>query len=83
MLQPSALLEAASITRLSPSEDAFAAPDPTEDATEHPPRSRYAVFSPADGGVWAPGVYAISVAWTDESGAHQGTWHIELRPGGG
>ncbi len=83
MLQPSALLDAASITRLSPSEDAFAAPDPTEDATEHPPRSRYAVFSPADGGVWPPGVYAISVAWTDGSGSHKGTWHIELRPDGG
>ncbi len=83
MLQPSALLDTASIVRLSAGGESFAAPAPTLDATEHPPRSRYAVFAPADGGVWPPGMYAISVSWTDETGAHQGTWHIELLPGGG
>jgi hypothetical protein len=31
--------------------------------------------------VWMPGVYAISVAWSDGAGTHQGTWHVELRPG--
>jgi hypothetical protein len=52
-------------------------------ATEHPPRSRYAVFAPTDGAAWPPGLYAISLAWTDETGSHEGTWHIELRPDGG
>jgi hypothetical protein len=83
MLQPSALLDSASIARLSPGSVPFDAPAPTLDATEHPPRSRYAVFAPADRGVWPPGLYAISVAWTDKTGSHEGTWHIELRPDGG
>jgi hypothetical protein len=83
MLRPGALLVSARIDRLSPGATSFASPAPTEDATEHPPRSRYAVFAPEDGGAWRPGLYAISVAWTDETGAHQGTWHIELRPDGG
>ena len=86
MLQPSALLDAASIARLSPGDDAFSAPDPTEDATEHPPRSRYAVFSPADDGVWAPGVYAISVDWPTPPGrttAHGTSSCDPLLPGVG
>lgn len=35
------------------------------------------------GGVraWAPGVYAIEVAWDDGDGRHEATWHIELLPG--
>lgn len=83
MLPPSALPDSARIARLSPGAIPFDAPAATEDATEHPPRSRYAVFAPSDGGVWQPGLYAISIAWTDETGSHQGTWHIELRPDGG
>ena len=83
MLQPGALMDSARIARLSPGAASFDAPAPTQDATEHPPRSRYAVFAPSDGGVWPPGVYAISIGWTDETGSHEGTWHIELRPDGG
>ena len=33
------------------------------------------------GGAWRPGVYALSVAWSDGDGAHDRTWHVELRPG--
>ena len=28
-----------------------------------------------------PGVYALSIDWTDALGSHAGTWHVELRPG--
>ena len=33
------------------------------------------------GAAWRPGVYALSVAWSDGDGAHDRTWHVELRPG--
>jgi hypothetical protein len=33
------------------------------------------------GGAWAAGVYQLSVAWTDATGLHDRSWHIELRPG--
>jgi len=26
-------------------------------------------------------LYAISVSWSDDTGVHAATWHIELRPG--
>lgn len=28
-----------------------------------------------------PGVYQLSVEWTDSAGRHDRSWHIELRPG--
>jgi hypothetical protein len=83
MLSPGALLVSETVARLSPSGSPFEAPAPVEQATEHPPRSRYVIFPAAGGGAWRPGVYAISVTWTDDSGPHEGTWHIELRPDGG
>jgi hypothetical protein len=82
MLSPGALLGSATIARLSPSGPPFEAPAPVEQATEHPP-SRFVIFPAPGGGAWRPGVYAISVTWTDDSGPHEGTWHIELRPDGG
>ncbi len=83
MLEPGALLGTESIARLSPDGESFAAPAPVEEVTEHPPRARYVVFPAPGGGPWRPGVYAISVTWTDDSGPHKGTWHIELRADGG
>ncbi|MEO8438100.1 MAG: hypothetical protein ABI562_06535, partial [Chloroflexota bacterium] len=44
-------------------------------------RTPYVTFAPQGGGAWPPGVYAITVRWTDAGGAHADTWHVELRPG--
>jgi hypothetical protein len=44
-------------------------------------RTPYVVFEGPDGRALDPGVYALSVTWQDTSGAHAGTWHVELRPG--
>ena len=44
-------------------------------------RTPYVAFAPRAGGAWPPGVYAITVRWTDGAGLHVQTWHIELRPG--
>ena len=44
-------------------------------------RTPYVAFAPRAGGAWPPGVYAITVRWTDAAGLHARTWHIELRPG--
>lgn len=41
----------------------------------------FVVFGARDGEAMAPGVYAISVGWSDETGLHAGTWHAELQPG--
>ena len=46
-------------------------------------RTPYVVFAAPDGGVWAPGVYAVTVDWTDAAGTHHGTWHVALLPGVG
>lgn len=39
------------------------------------------LFRAPGGGAWPPGVYRISVAWSDAGGAHDRSWHVELRPG--
>jgi hypothetical protein len=44
-------------------------------------RTPYVLFAAPDDGVWPPGVYAISVVWTDPFGRHDETWHVVLRPG--
>jgi hypothetical protein len=44
-------------------------------------RTPWVAFAPRAGGVWPPGVYALTVEWTDPAGPHRGTWHVELRPG--
>ena len=41
----------------------------------------WVAFAPREGGAWPPGVYAITVQWTDSTGRHDETWHVELRPG--
>jgi hypothetical protein len=30
---------------------------------------------------WTPGLYRLSIAWTDHEGGHENSWHAELRPG--
>jgi hypothetical protein len=44
-------------------------------------RTPWIAFAPRRGGAWPPGVYAITVRWTDPAGLHDETWHVELRPG--
>lgn len=44
-------------------------------------RTPWIAFAPRGGGFWPPGVYAITVRWTDATGLHAETWHVELRPG--
>jgi hypothetical protein len=39
------------------------------------------VLFAAPDGAWAPGVYRLSIAWTEPEGVHQDSWHAELRPG--
>ena len=41
----------------------------------------WVVFAARRGDAWAPGVYRIDVTWSDAAGLHDGSWHIELRPG--
>ncbi len=41
----------------------------------------FVVFAPATGGAWPPGVYELSLRWTDDRREHDSTWHLELRPG--
>ena len=80
MLTSHATLDSAVIQRL--------APDPRFDAgpvlggiSGIQGRTPYVVFAPRDGGAMTPGVYALSIDWTDELGGHVETWHVELRPG--
>jgi len=44
-------------------------------------RTLWVAFAPGNGGAWPPGVYAMTVYWTDPAGSHDETWHVELRPG--
>jgi hypothetical protein len=44
-------------------------------------RTPWVAFAALNGGAWPPGVYALSVRWTDPAGVHADTWHVELRPG--
>ena len=73
---------AASIHRLTP-EPLADAPEATGGISNLRGRTPYVVFPAPDDGVWTPGVYALTVDWKDAAGAHQGTWHVELRPGAG
>ena len=82
MLTPHAAVSSATIQRLAP-EGPFDAPEATGGISESQGRTPYVLFAAPDETTWAPGVYAISVAWSDGAGAHEGTWHVELRPGVG
>jgi hypothetical protein len=44
-------------------------------------RTPYVVFEGPPGRALEPGVYALSVSWTDATGLHAATWHVELLPG--
>jgi hypothetical protein len=80
MLTSHAAVASAMIQRLAP-EGSFEAPEASGGLSESQGRTPYVLFAPPGETTWAPGVYAITVAWSDGAGAHQGTWHVELRPG--
>jgi hypothetical protein len=80
MMTSHAAISAATIHRL--------APDPGLPAQEMLGGVSYlhggtpwVVFAGPSGGVWPAGVYALTVSWSDTTGAHTNTWHVELRPG--
>ncbi len=79
VLPPYAAVRSSSIRRLAP----FDEPDFQGRQTSFSSLAAvsFVSFGPPDGTIWRPGVYAVSVAWDDADGAHDRTWHIELRPG--
>jgi hypothetical protein len=80
MLTSHAAVREATIRRLAP-EPLSDPPRASGGISEAQGRTPYVVFAAPDAGVWAPGVYAVTVDWDDAAGAHHGTWHVELRPG--
>jgi hypothetical protein len=44
-------------------------------------RLSFVAFARPGGAAWRPGVYSLRVDWVDGDGAHDQTWHVELRPG--
>jgi hypothetical protein len=80
MLTNHATVQAASVRRIAP--DARFPTAPTLGGiSELRGRTPWVAFAPRDGGALPPGVYAMTVRWTDPAGLHDETWHVELRPG--
>ena len=80
MLTPHASLESAVIRRLAPSE-LSPAPRLAGGLSNMQGATPFVVFAAPDGEVVSPGVYALTVDWSDEAGSHSATWHVEIRPG--
>lgn len=84
MLTSHASVEHAVLNLLSPSPFMPLPPipiPPVGGISESQGRTPYIVFEGPDGRALEPGVYALTVSWTDAGGSHTGTWHVELRPG--
>ena len=81
-LRPDAWLISADIRRLTPGATAFEAPPPIE-RPQRATGAPFVVFAAPGGGTWRPGIYAMTVAWTDGGAPVTATWHVELRPGQG
>lgn len=80
MLTSHAGVRLAIVRRIAPDPRFFATPM-LGGISESQGRTPWVAFAPRAGGVWPPGVYAITVRWTDPAGLHAETWHVELRPG--
>jgi hypothetical protein len=80
MLTNHAVVSLAIVRRIAPDATFQAAPTPGG-ISQLRGRTPYVAFATRTGGAWPPGVYAITVRWTDPSGVHAQTWHVELRPG--
>jgi hypothetical protein len=80
MLTPHARLSSLSIRRLAP--DPGFEPGPIVGGLSRlEGRTPFVIVAPVAGGAIPPGVYAVSIAWTDALGHHAGSWYVELRPG--
>ena len=80
MLTSHAEIRSASIARLAP-DDRMAAAHQSGGVSYNHGGTPWIGFAAPDGRPWAPGVYAMTVAWRDAEGDHALTWHVELRPG--
>ena len=80
MLTNHATVQLAIVRRIAPDSRFLAAPV-LGGISETRGRTPWVAFAPRDGGAWPPGVYAMTVYWTDPAGSHDETWHVELRPG--
>jgi hypothetical protein len=79
VLPPYAAIQSASVRRVAPFDDPEFQDRQTGIGSLAP--LSFVAFAPPRGTDWAPGVYAVDVAWEDGDGPHDRTWHIELRPG--
>ncbi len=79
VLPPASTVRSAVLRRLAPFDDTTRIVGET--TTGSGESRSYVAFAPATGATWRPGVYAITVVWEDGDGAHDRTWHVELRPG--
>lgn len=80
MLPSHARIQSAEIRRLAP-DDVLADAVVHGGVSSNHGGSPWIGFAAPGGGAWEPGVYAMTVAWTDSLGTHSETWHVELRPG--
>jgi hypothetical protein len=80
MLTSHASVELALLSRLAPT-PLVPVPPVRGGISDIQGRTPYVVFGGPDGRALEPGVYALSVSWTDAGGLHASTWHVELRPG--
>ena len=80
MLTSHAGVRGAVVRRIAPNALFVAQPTLGGISTLHG-RTPYVVFAPRVGGAWIPGVYAVTVRWTDAAGLHDETWTTELLPG--
>jgi hypothetical protein len=79
MLPAGSLIKDATVGRLAP--DSLVQAHPDVIVFGGPSQKSWAGFLAPGGGAWAPGVYRFTVAWSDTKGLHNGSWHVELRPG--
>ena len=56
-------------------------PELVADDAAAPRQAAHVLYRAPGGGAWTPGVYRISIQWTDSTGRHDRSWHVELRPG--
>jgi hypothetical protein len=80
MLTNHAAIQLAIVRRIAPDARFLAAPM-MGGISETRGRTPWVAFAPRDGGALPPGVYAMTVRWTDPAGFHDETWHVELPPG--
>jgi hypothetical protein len=79
-LPPGSVVQDAQVRRLAP-EPLATDPELVEEDTSPGAPNPHVLYRAPGGGAWSPGVYQVSVTWADETGMHDGSWHVELRPG--